>query len=118
LKNLITEKRTYKRITANLEGVLLNDNISYVAFIRNFSEHGLNTIVTPLKTSVNFILQEKIDLKLNIPSGKTINLHCRKRWSHDISLSRLTKNIGVEIIEPPIMYIEFINTLHKLGKND
>jgi hypothetical protein len=113
LKNLITEKRAYKRIAANLEGVLLTDNISYVAFIRNLSEHGLNTIITPLKTSVNFTLKEKIDLKLNIPSGKTINLLCRKRWSHDISLSRLTKNIGVEIIEPHLTYIEFINTLRK-----
>jgi len=105
------EKRACKRIDVSLEGKLKCDDISYFTFVGNISENGLNAIITQLKTTINFTPEAEYELQIQIPSGETLSLHCRKRWSHAISSHGLTKKIGMEILTPPAKYKELLSSL-------
>jgi hypothetical protein len=105
------EKRAYKRIPVKLEGNFVSNDTSHIAFIRNVSEYGANAIFSSMKTAKGFITETQHDLKIHLSSGATINLKCTGKWSSSISPQGLTKEIGVEIIDPPIQYKEFLNTL-------
>jgi hypothetical protein len=54
-----------------------------------------------------------IDLKLELASGKAINLTCRVRWSClKTPPDGLTDSIGLEVIDPPLPYRNFVRALH------
>ena len=105
------EKRFGKRIHVGLEGKLTSDDISYFTFVQNISENGLNAIITPLNTTMNFTPETEYEVQLQSPSGETLSLHCRKRWSHAISPHGLTRKIGMEILAPPAKYKELLSSL-------
>jgi hypothetical protein len=105
------EKRAFKRTSVKCEGNFIFDNISCVAYIRNVSALGVNAIITPMHCSPDFVKETKQELKLNTPSGATITLNCTRKWSSAIAPQGLTKEIGLEIIDPPIQYNELLNTL-------
>jgi hypothetical protein len=101
------EKRTHKRIPVSLEAELITDDVRYVAFVGNVSENGINTIITPLKATTDFSPGSGFYLKFQLPSGEAVFLNCKKRWSYAIS----TKKMGMEIIDPPEKYKEFLHSL-------
>jgi hypothetical protein len=105
------EKRVYKRIPVSLEAELITDDIRYVAFVGNLSENGINTIITPLKATTDFSPGTDLLLKFQLPSGEAVLLNCKKRWSYAISTQGLTKKMGMEIINPPEKYREFLHSL-------
>lgn len=105
------EKRTHKRIPVSLEAELITDDVRYVAFVGNISENGINTIITPLKATTDFSPVSGFYLKFQIPSGEAVFLNCKKRWSYAISTHGLTKKMGMEIIDPPEKYKEFLHSL-------
>jgi hypothetical protein len=111
LKKSDIEKRAYKRIPVHLEGEFTSNDTNHTAYIRNVSEYGANAIFTSMKSAKNYITKTKHKLKIQLPSGETINLSCRGQWSTSISLQGFTKEIGLEIIDPPIQYKEFLSTL-------
>jgi hypothetical protein len=105
------EKRAYKRIPVKLEGKLFSNDTNCIAYIRNVSALGVNAIITPMNCATDFFQETQHDLKIHLSSGATINLECRGRWLSAISPQGLTKEIGLEIIDPPIQYKEFLSTL-------
>ncbi len=103
------EKRLVKRIPFILGTEFLSSvNISYAAFIRNISEYGLHMIITPMKTAIDFAPGTELELKFQIPSGETLNLYFQERWSYKILSHRLTKWVGIKILDPPAKYKEFL----------
>jgi hypothetical protein len=105
------EKRAHKRIPVSIEAELTSEGIQCVAYIRNVSEGGINTIITPVLESGDFTPATELNLKFRLPYGEAVNLKCRKKWSHEISPHKPTVNVGVEIINPPIEYMEFLHSL-------
>lgn len=105
------EKRAYRRIPVKLEGEFISNDISYIVYIRNVSEYGANAIIAPLKSAKDFITEKKHELKIQLVSGETLNLSCKGKWSSPVSFQGLTKEIGLEIIDPPVQYKKFLTTL-------
>lgn len=106
-----TERRASKRVTVNLkaERISCTDNCS--VFIENISETGIYMITAPGKKN-EFRPGTELDLELELSSGKTINLNCNVKWSFETSPEDSTKSVGLEIIDPPREYKEFLKTLH------
>ncbi|MHA2219579.1 MAG: hypothetical protein ACXACY_27040, partial [Candidatus Hodarchaeales archaeon] len=77
----------------------------------NVSALGVNAIITPMNCATDFLKEAKHELKIHISSGDTIKLNCIRKWSSSISPQGLTKEIGLEIIDPPKQYKEFLSTL-------
>jgi hypothetical protein len=105
------EKRAYKRIPVKLEGKFFSNDTNCIAYIRNVSALGVNAIITPINCATDFHKKAKQELKIHISSGDTITLNCIRKWSSSISPQGLTKEIGLEIIDPPIQYKDFLSTL-------
>jgi hypothetical protein len=68
-------------------------------------------ITSPSKAKV-YEAGAGINLKLKLSNGDTIKLNCNVKWSYDNSTEDMTNSVGLEIIDPPVEYKEFLKTLH------
>ncbi|MDH4027672.1 MAG: PilZ domain-containing protein [Nitrospirota bacterium] len=104
------ERRNAKRITVNLKAERISCTRNCSVFIENLSETGIYMITVPAKNS-DYLPGNEIDLELELSTGKIISLNCNVKWAYDNSPDELTSSVGLEIIDPPKTYKEFINNL-------
>ena len=102
------EQRMCVRIPASLEVDVIIQDIKYPAFLKNISEYGLSTILTPMNRSADFVLGTQSAVKFQIPSDEQLNLSCEIRWSSEDSDFIA---LGMKIINLPANYKEILNTL-------
>lgn len=105
------ERRRSKRKIVRLRAERISGNKNHAVFIENLSEDGIYLITAPAKTAIDFPPETMLKVKLQLPSGGTLNLHCKVIWLHKTPPDGLTNSIGLEIIAPPLKYKEFIKTL-------
>jgi hypothetical protein len=105
------EKRAFKRINISLSGEVIHKNRTYSAYIGNISERGLYALITPAD-NIDFSLPPEIDMKCQIKPGRILNLTCGIKWSLSFSHNTLTKRMGMEIIDPPAEFTDYIYTLY------
>ncbi len=106
------EKRHLQRTIISSEAELILGNKSFAGLIANVSEEGIFIIVTaPEETTLDFTPEMPAELKFQLPSGEMLNLHSRVKWFYKTLSNRITFSIGMEIIEPPLKYKEFLKTL-------
>lgn len=106
------EKRRFKRIKVNLKAERISGNEKYGVYIEDISENGIHMITTPSSAHEKYTHGTDIDLKFLFTSGETLKLHCKVRWAYSkIPPDGLTDSIGLEIIDPPSKYIEFVRAL-------
>ncbi len=105
------ERRRSKRIKVNLkaERISCTDNCS--VFIEDLSESGISMLTTNTKKK-NYVTGTEIDLELELSTGETMNLNCNVKWAYDNSPEDPTNHVGLEIVDPPHKYMEFLKTLH------
>jgi hypothetical protein len=107
------EKRRSKRIKVNLKAESISGDEKYGIFIENISEQGIHIITTASSSHKRFNSGTEVDLRFHLTSGETINLRCKVIWAYSkIPPDGLTDSIGLEIIDPPLKYIEFVRALH------
>lgn len=104
------ERRRSKRKVLRLKAERISGNQRHAVFIENLSENGIH-IITPSKTAIDIDPGTPLELKFQFLSGKIMNLHCNVKWSHKIPPNGLTRSVGIEIIDPPPKYKEFLKTL-------
>ncbi len=105
------EGRHSRRIIVRLKAECISGHSNNAVFIENISEDGMYMITTPAKTPIAYIPGTILELKPQFPSGETLHLHCRVVWSYKTPPHGLTDSVGVEIIDPPPKYKEFLKTL-------
>jgi len=106
------ERRRTRRIKVNLKAERISGNKKYGVFIENISEHGIHMITTSAETHKKYTPGTDIDLKFQLVRGETINLQCKVRWAHlKVPPDGMTDSIGLEVIDPPVKYLQFIKTL-------
>jgi hypothetical protein len=106
------ERRRSRRIKIDLKAERISGNEKYGVFIENISENGIQMTTTASKEHIKFTAGTEIDLNFRLSSGETINLLCRVRWSClKIPTNGLTDSIGLEILDPPSKYVEFVRSL-------
>jgi hypothetical protein len=108
------ERRRFKRIKVNLRAERISGDEKYAVFIENISEHGIHMITTSSHTHKKYKSGTELELKFKLPTGETINLHCKTQWAYSrIPPEKVIDSIGLEIIDPPLQYIKFVRALHQ-----
>jgi hypothetical protein len=91
-----------------LEGELIFSDVSYAAFVENISEDGMYLSIAHIMTEDHIRPKTKLFLKVRLPSGEKILLNCKEQWSERNTPHSLIERIGMEIINPPEKFIQFI----------
>ncbi len=80
-------------------------------FINNLSKNGL-LMRTSNMMDIKALTSGKIfDLQFKLLSGETLCLNCKVKWLHKTPPLGLTNSFGMEIIDPPPAYQEFLKTM-------
>ena len=113
------QRRRAERIPLNLPTKILMGGKTYDGIIVNVSEDGIGSSVTSVVDAhEEFIPVNNIHLHFQDTTGKAIDLFCELAWfsrSEDDS-RRIT--IGMKIINSPVMYKVFIQTLYDANLKD
>lgn len=102
------ERRRSRRLSVNLKAERLSCTNNCSVFIENLSEKGIHMITAPAKNPKLFVPGSAVELNLKTGNGETIKLHCNVKWSYDNSPEDMTNSVGLEIIDPPETYLEFL----------
>lgn len=107
------EKRISKRPPINLEAEIISDGESYEVCIGDISENGVYAEILHAKTVLYFTPGTKFELELQLPSGATLNLNCKVKWSTTLEniFQNIINKVGLEIIDPPLEYKEIYESL-------
>ncbi len=105
------EKRRSRRISVYLSAERISGDSNHAIFIENLSESGICMIATPSKKTAGFKPGAPVTVKLKMSPNETINLDCRVIWSHKSESNSITVSVGLEIINPPEKYREFVKKL-------
>ncbi len=106
------ENRRFERLTNNLDAEIILDGISYSGIIMNFSENGLYLITATIYSIIDIASETILELKCHLPSKEILNLNCEVKWfKKKNSPYGVTFSVGMEIIDPPLRYKEFVSTL-------
>lgn len=112
------EKRLSKRIPVRLEAYIFSGNKTYAGFIENISESGFQyLIISSFQNPQEFKSDKIIQIYFQLPSGETLKLFCDVKWYIQNSPNDKTLLIGVEILDPPPQFKEFIKTLDIVNVN-
>jgi hypothetical protein len=109
------EKRIYQRTPVSIEAELISDYLNFAAFIGNLSACGIYIITIHTEDRMDFTHEIPLELKFKIPSGEILNLHCKKRWSSTFTSKSVLGRMGMEIIDPPAEYTEYLKSLQKVS---
>lgn len=106
------ERRRYKRKVVRSKAERISGNKNQAVFIENISENGIYMITAPAESTPDYIPGTTIKLRFQLSTGETIDLNCKVIWSYkETPPDGLTSSVGMEIIDPPLKYIEFVSTL-------
>ena len=112
------DKRLSKRIPVRLEAYIFSGDKTYVGFIDNISGSGFQfLIVTTILAPKDFKPDNIIQLYFQVPSGETLKLFCKVKWYLKKSSDNKPATLGIEIIDPPPKFKEFIRTLDIINVN-
>lgn len=101
----------YTRIPVELDAKITLNGNKYCGIIRNIS---LGGILVSTNTTLDVLRDEKVEIKYKVSSKKTLHLCCRVKWfasyddAHEFKFS-----MGLEIINPPDVYKDFLHSVYK-----
>jgi hypothetical protein len=106
------EKRRSERIRITLRAERISGDTKHGVFIENMSETGIQMTTSFSKAHLKYTAGKDVDLMLSLISGETIHLCCKVKWLYmKTPPDALTDSIGLEIIDPPLQYINFVRSL-------
>jgi hypothetical protein len=105
-------KRFVDRIGVDLEAEIIFYNKSYEVKIENLSENGFFIRTFPEHDSIDFHSGTIFKLKQELPSGEEVSMDCKVVWSEKNVLDGVTNNLGLQILELPPQYDEYVKTLY------
>jgi len=108
------EKRNLLRIPVYIEADIIAGGVSYPGFIGNLSENGIYAEIAPTNTATDFTPGTTLDVEFQHPSGEELDLLCEVTWLYTKKKSPqgLINSIGLEIIDAPLKFKDFLKTLH------
>ena len=103
------EKRRARRIDDNLDAKIISAGKTFSGIVMNFSEDGLYMVTAAANNLVDITPSTLVELKCKLPSDKKISLKCEVKWFQTkTSPHGLAFSMGMEILNPPRDYINFI----------
>ena len=104
------DARRQNRIIVNFEAEIVLNDKRYSSFIENLSEDGVYVVTSQAKSSLEFIKDTLLELRFSFPSGEKIRLRCKVKWSYSTPPHGMTNSIGLEILDPPLLYKEILKS--------
>lgn len=98
-------KRGGKRINIRLE-VLVGSRCT--ALTKNISESGIyvkSSCIESVKPGA------EVSMVIKLPSGKSVNLACKKIWSNTNTANGFIEHVGLQIVNPPEKFTSFYHRL-------
>ena len=107
------ENRSDNRTEVNLSAEIGLLGESHECSAENLSENGLCVTTSPTASAKDFIPGTSQEVKLKLPSGETIDVHCEVRWLHSFILEslRVVNSLGMQLITQPPEYLAYFKTL-------
>ncbi len=101
----------YNRIPVELEANIRLNGTKYRGIIQNLSIRG---IMVSTNRVINVSSHETVEIKYKLPSKRTLSLSCVVKWCTINNGSEKFKfSMGLEIINPPVTYDDFLHSLYK-----
>lgn len=107
----VPEKRDCQRNIVNLKAVFVYKGTSYIGLIENISECGLYMVSLPSKSAISFDQGAIHGLKLRNQCGELMKVQCMVQWFYKTPPYGLTVSVGMEILDRPPQFLEFLLTL-------
>jgi hypothetical protein len=116
------ERVEEKRFIVNLNAKFMINDMSVTGNLENLSETGAYVKIKNSNIDVGFTSGTKLKIEFCLPSEEKLILNCELIWLFNSSDIDLQKSIGVEplqpyvsigmkIINPSVIYREFLKTL-------
>jgi len=107
------ENRSNNRTEVHLTAEIGLFGKSHECLAENLSENGLCVTTSPTVSAKDFIPGTSQEVKLKLPSGETIDVHCEVRWLHSFILEslRVVNSLGMQLITKPPEYLAYLKTL-------
>ena len=95
------ENRRSARIIPGYKAEIIYSGHSYSGVIDDLCEYGLCVITSPLANEVDFVQNDKIDVRFTTHTDETLTLNCLIKWTSKTHPERAVYKIGMQIIAPP-----------------
>lgn len=105
------DARQNKRFIVSLEAELLFRDTHIACSIENLSEVGIYIITSYSKIVSDLPPDTGIKLIFQFPNGERQCLDCKVKWHYKTPPHGVTNSVGMEIIAPPLSYLESLKTL-------
>ena len=100
------QKRRSPRVIKRLEVRFTTGEINYTGITSNLSKEGIF-----IRTQKGLPPQTIIEIELYLASGKAIKLRGQVKRTIKTPFQAIKNGMGIELINPPREYIEFLKTL-------
>ena len=101
-------ERRSKRMVVSLDGEIILDEICYAGVIENISREGICMLTLTAGITLGCVPGTKVELKIKSTDEEILKLHCTVRWEEKIPPESLSNKIGMEIIDLPSEYEDFL----------
>lgn len=96
----------------SLDVEIVAGGVAYAGLILNCSEEGMYMVTATTYDVVDISASSKIELKCKLPSGGDIKINCEVKWFQTKpSPYGVTFSMGMELIDPPEQYREYLKSL-------
>ena len=116
------ERRHTNRKKVNLKADIILEDSNHLGFVENVSEGGMHVISAPSRGEMDCTPGKILELKIHLPSNETLTLRCKIAWAYKTPHESLSSKhsdpshestaMGIEIIDPPQKFKEFVESLN------
>lgn len=104
-------KKRSRRIDVNLKAECVAVDNNRIVLIKNVSKEGVCIQSAPSDSTIELPSGIPVELQIELPSGESLHLNCEIRWVDQDAADNTKSNVGLEIIDPPAKYRDFIKNL-------
>ncbi len=106
------ENRRSERITDSLDVEIVSGGVVYAGLILNCSVEGMYMVTATTYDVVDIPASSKIEVKCKLPTGDEIKMNCEVKWFQTKpSPYGVTFSMGMQLLDPPVKYTEYLNSL-------
>ncbi|MBC8413459.1 PilZ domain-containing protein [bacterium] len=108
-----SERRTNTRKVISMNAELIAGGQSYSGIIVNMSEQGLYMVTAESGQLIDIAPKSQVTLIAVLPNNEMVSMSCDIKWFQKKEMPAwFTFKLGLEILNPPSQYREFVSQLN------
>ena len=101
-------ERSSQRMAVALDVEIIVDEINYAGVLENISREGICMMTLPTGRILECDHSTIVEIKIKSTDEEILKLHCKVIWQEEVPPESLSYKIGMEIIDPPSAYEDFL----------